>query len=169
MISIIAAIDINRGIGHKNSLLCHLPADLQYFKSMTLGKPIIMGRKTLESIGRALPGRQNIILTHGRLTVTGIEVCNPLEQALQLAASAPEVMIIGGESVFSAALPLADCVYVTFIHQEFEADAFFPTLDLDVWDCVSKVERPLDSKNAYDLTFCIYLRKNLKKVVDISF
>jgi dihydrofolate reductase len=168
MISLIAAVDVHRGIGNKNSLLCHLPADLQYFKSMTLGKPVIMGRKTLESIGRALPGRQNIVLTHGWSTFTGVDVCNSLEQALQLSASAPEVMIIGGESVFADALPLADCVYLTFINQEFEADAFFPELDPDVWDCIGKVDRPSDDKNAYSLTFCYYVRKNLQKVVDIS-
>ena len=166
MISLIAAVDMQGGIGKNNKLLCHLPADLQYFKAMTSGKTIIMGRKTLESIGRALPDRQNIVLSRNELSIPGVIGCHSLEQALKTAQSAKEIMIIGGESVFDAALPLAGRVYLTVIKHIFAADVFFPALDLDLWECISQVERPADDKNAYALTFSVYARKNFQKVVD---
>lgn len=155
-ISLIAAIDEHSGLGKDNQLLCHLPADLQHFKTLTLGKPIIMGRKTHESIGKALPGRLNIVLSKHISTIKDVTVVGSLQEALVLAKDAPEVMIIGGANLFVQALPFAQQVYLTLIHAKFEADVFFPELDKNTWHCKEAVERSRDEKNHYDLTFYRY-------------
>lgn len=155
-ISLIAAIDEHRGLGKDNQLLCHVPADLQHFKALTLGKPIIMGRKTHESIGKALPGRLNIVLSKHLSTVKDVTVVGSLQEALILVKDAPEVMIIGGANLFAEALPLAQEVYLTLIHAKFDADVFFPELDKNIWHCKEAVEKPRDEKNHYDLTFYRY-------------
>jgi dihydrofolate reductase len=163
-INLIVAIDENRGIGKHNQLLCHLPADLKHFKTMTLGKPVIMGRKTFDSIGKPLPGRVNIVLSKQALSIQGVTVVHSLEEALQLTKNADEVMIIGGAKIFQEALPLADGVYLTLIHHTFAADVFFPTLDEGAWSphllgCFLQ-----DDKNKHDMTFYYYERReNLKK------
>lgn len=158
-ISLIAAIDEHRGLGKQNQLLCHLPADLQHFKALTLGKPIIMGRKTYESIGKALPGRVNIVLSKHVSAIKDVTVVSSLPEALALVESTPEVMIIGGANLFAQALPLARQVYLTLIHAQFEADVFFPELDTNIWKCKEKAERARDEKNPYDLTFYVYQKQ----------
>ncbi len=158
MLSLIVALDDNRGIGNNNQLLCHLPADLNYFKEKTMGKPIIMGRRTHLSIGKALPGRLNIVLSQQGLTYDNVTMAKSLEQALALADDAPEVMIIGGAQLFAQALPFAQRIYMTRIHAKCQADVFFPELDEHVWPCVEAINRPKDEKNRYDLTFSIYER-----------
>ena len=158
MISLIVALDENRGIGNDNQLLCHLPADLNYFKQTTMGKPIIMGRRTHLSIGKPLPGRLNIVLSQQGLSYEGVTMAESLEQALALADGAPEVMIIGGGQLFAQALPFAQRIYMTRIHAKCQADVFFPKLDEHVWQCVEAINRPKDEKNTYDLTFCRYER-----------
>jgi dihydrofolate reductase len=139
-VSLIVAAAANNVIGCDNKLPWHLPQDLKYFKSRTLGKPIIMGRKTYESIGRPLPGRPNIVVTRNRSWVApGISAVTSLEEALTLAAhlvkglDIQEVMIIGGAEIYRAALPLADRVYLTRIDIPFEGDAWFPELDPADW------------------------------------
>lgn len=154
-ISLIAAVDELWGLGKDNHLLCHLPADLQYFKNQTLGKPIIMGRKTYDSIGRPLPNRSNIVLSTQPIIIAGVTVLHSLEQALEFTEKEPEIMIIGGAHLFAQALPLAQRVYLTRIHHQFHADVFFPKLD-DTWHCKKTIFHAQDEKNLYDISFDIY-------------
>ena len=126
-VSLIAAVARNGGIGRNNALLVHLPADLIHFKKTTLGAPILMGRKTWESIGRPLPGRRSIVVTgNPRFQAAGAETAPDLSSALARVADAPKVYVIGGAALFAAALPEADELVLTEIDADFEADAFFP-------------------------------------------
>jgi dihydrofolate reductase len=159
LLSLIAAIDKDRGLGKDNQLLCHLPADLRHFKALTLGKPIIMGRKTYLSIGKPLPGRLNIVLSHTLSDIPGVTVVDSLSKALELTADVPEVMIIGGAVLFKEALPLAHRIYLTLIHALLEADVHFPAIDKHHWECIEAVNRPSDEQNCYDLTFYTYQSK----------
>ncbi|KTD79395.1 dihydrofolate reductase [Legionella waltersii] len=156
IISLIAALDEAGGIGLNNQLLCHLPADLQYFKSTTMGKPIIMGRKTFESIGKPLPGRENIILSTTLNKISGALVIDSLDKALVCLQDAPEIMIIGGEKIYKQAITFANRLYITKIHHLFNADAFFPKIREDEWHCLRSEFRQHDEKNKYDLTFMLY-------------
>lgn len=151
-ISLIAAVDLNNGLGKNNQLLCHLPADLQHFKHITMGKPILMGRKTYLSIGRPLPGRRNIVLSHQLEPSAGIEIMDSFEEACQKVQE-PELMVIGGAGVFKDSLSLASTIYLTIIHHVFEADVFFPKLDDTAWqrEVLSIYHR--DENNPYDMTF----------------
>ncbi|MFC3909093.1 dihydrofolate reductase [Legionella dresdenensis] len=158
-ISLIAAVDENYGLGKNNQLLCHLPADLSYFKKNTLGKPVIMGRKTFQSIGRPLPGRHNIILSRTMVPATGISIAHSLSEAIVIAGNVEEVMIIGGAEIFQQALSLAEQIYLTVIHHKFEADTFFPPFNETGWQCIYKEEHAQDEKNHYNLTFYRYQRK----------
>ncbi len=157
IISLIAAIDEHRGLGKENKLLCHLPADLRHFKDLTIGKPVIMGRKTYESIGKALPGRLNIVLSKKHaFNLEDATVVNSLSQAIALTTDSPEVMIIGGAQLFQQALPIAQRAYLTLIHAQFDADVFFPELNEKQWHCSKSVSRMSDEKNKYDMTFYYY-------------
>jgi len=154
MISLIVAHDKNRVIGYENKMPWHLPGDLQYFKEMTMGKPIIMGRKTFESIGRPLPGRRNIVISRNeRYNADGIEVVSSLDEALQLTKDDVEVMIIGGEQIFRIALPLAQRLYITEIHNEFKGDTYFP--EYEGWQLVSCQDK-LTSNEGFTFQYCIY-------------
>ncbi|MCT6926239.1 dihydrofolate reductase [Metasolibacillus sp.] len=154
MISLIVAHDKNRVIGYKNEMPWHLPGDLKYFKEMTMGKPVIMGRKTFESIGKALPGRRNIVITRNAAYVAdNIEVVGSLEEALALVQDEPEIMVIGGEQIFKLALALADRLYITEIDYAFEGDTYFPAYE--GWQLVSERE-PVQAKEGYFFTYCIY-------------
>lgn len=156
-ISLIAAIDENRGLGYKNKLLCHLPVDLKNFKTITLGKPIVMGRKTFESIGKILPGRMNIVLSQQKMRIPGAIVVDSLQKALEFGQHEPEIIIIGGSSVFEQAINLAARIYLTLIHHQFIADSFFPELNL-IWHCNKSEMRKKNKKNPYDVTFFTYER-----------
>ncbi|MDP3561137.1 MAG: dihydrofolate reductase [Legionellaceae bacterium] len=158
IISLIVAMDENGGIGHKNQLLCHLPEDLKHFKKLTLGKPIIMGYKTFQSIGRPLPGRLNIVLTSQERTIDGVTIAHTMQQALNIAGAVPEVMIIGGSTLFLQYLDLAQQIYLTRIHHKFDADAFFPKLDSARWSTHELANKKHDEKNAYDMTFFLLKR-----------
>ncbi len=158
-ISLIVAVDEKGGIGFQNALLCHLPADLKHFKSITYGKPIIMGYRTFVSIGKPLPGRLNIVLTRQDRQIEGVEIVHSLQQALSLASSAAEVIIIGGANVFEESLPLANRIYLTKIHHHFEADAYFPELDLSTWRRERLGAHKKDEKNAFDMTFFQFERQ----------
>jgi dihydrofolate reductase len=158
-ISLIAAIDETGGLGFNNQLLCHLPADLQHFKAITMGKPIIMGRKTYESIGKPLPGRLNIVLSHSSLKIPGVLSVSSIEEALNYTKEYPEIMIIGGDRVFTETINLAKRLHITRIHHQFIADVFFPTINEQEWHCVLEEFRPRDEKNQYDITFYTYETK----------
>ncbi len=156
LISLISAMDRNRLIGCSNRLPWHLPADFAWFKQQTLGKPILMGRKTFDSIGRPLPGRANIVLTRDAdLHIDGVQCANSLGQAIEAAGDAPELMVIGGEGVYRLCLPLAQRLYITHVQGEFEGDAWFPAFGED-WGKVSSQWRGSDEKNAWDCEFAIY-------------
>lgn len=158
IISLIAIVDAQLGLGKDNGLLCHLPADLQHFKSLTLNKPIIMGRNTFESIGKPLPGRHNIVLTRQPMAIDGVSIANSLEEAFQIAGNENEVMVIGGASIYRQALALAQRIYLTRIHHLFDADVFFPLFEEKQWLLTTQVFRARDNLNSYDLTFCEYQR-----------
>ncbi|CAM3068521.1 dihydrofolate reductase [Legionella steigerwaltii] len=160
MISLIAAIDETGGLGLNNQLLCHLPADLQHFKSITMGKPIIMGRKTFASIGKPLPGRLNVVLSRSSPPIEGVVICDSLENALAQTKEFPEVMIIGGAELFAEAMNKANRLYITRIHHQFTADVFFPEIDISIWHCKEKQYREHDEKNKFNMTFYIYERNN---------
>ena len=155
-ISLIVAVDEQRGIGKNQQLLCHLPADLAFFKSQTFGKPMVMGRRTYESIGRPLPGRRSIVLTTQGLSIAGVDIVHTPEHALALCEADAEVMIIGGSSLYQLFLPLAQRIYMTMIHHSFDADVFFPELDPTLWTVTEEKKFAADEKNAYDLTFMCY-------------
>lgn len=152
-ISLIVAVDEQGGIGKGQDLLCHLPEDLAFFKQQTMGKPMIMGRKTYESIGRPLPGRQSIVLTTSFKDIPGVDIVATPEQALQLCASAREIMVIGGSSVYREFLPLAQRIYMTVIHHSFEADVYFPYFDPILWSRTILREFTANEKTKYNLTF----------------
>jgi len=139
-LSLIVAVSRNGVIGIDNHLPWHLPEDLKYFKSVTMGKPLIMGRKTYDSIGRPLPGRTNIVITRDpSWKAQGVEVAQSLETELQLGhsacevAGAEEIMVIGGEQIYRMTLPAADRLYLTQVDAEVEGDAFFPEVDFSQW------------------------------------
>jgi dihydrofolate reductase len=144
-ISLIVAVSRNGVIGIDNQLPWHLPEDLKYFKSVTMGKPIIMGRKTFDSIGRPLPGRTNIVITRDTSwQADGVEVAQSLVQAMTLGKLAcasgdvDEAMVIGGEQIYRMTLPVADRLYLTEVQAEVEGDAFFPAFDASDWHQVSE-------------------------------
>ena len=160
IVSIIAAMDRNRLIGSNNQLPWHLPADLGHFKQVTMGKPIIMGRKTYESIGRALPGRTNIVLTRSSdFNAEGVLTANTLEQALDYVSAEDEVMIIGGSAIYELTLPRADRLYLTYVENSFEGDAWFPDFDLEQWHIIASEEHSADEKNSSAYRFVTYARK----------
>lgn len=158
-ISIIVAISSNRVIGNRNALPWHLPADLKHFKSVTMGKPMIMGRKTWTSIGRPLPGRRSIVVTRDPLfRAEGCEIAHSLDAALKLAGPVDEVVVIGGAQVFREALPLADRIYLTVIDHVFQGDVYFPPVDATHWREVAREEFGSDPQNLYPYRFLTYER-----------
>ena len=144
----------NRVIGRDNALPWRLPADLQHFKATTMGKPVLMGRKTFDSIGRPLPGRVNLVLTRDvHWQAPGIVVAHSIEDALARASEAPEVAGIGGAEIFRLLLPLASRIHLTRIEADIPGDTFFPALDATQWIEVERQRRPADERNAYDMEF----------------
>jgi dihydrofolate reductase len=162
MISHIVAMDQNRVIGKENRLPWHLPADLAYFKKVTMGHAIIMGRKTFESIGRPLPGRENVIITRNQsFQAKGCTVIHSIEEVRQFAAKHnDEVFVIGGAELFRATFPFAERLYVTKIEASFSGDTFYPAFDESEWQLVSYTKGIKDEKNPYDYTFIVYERKH---------
>lgn len=158
-ISLIVAVDEEGGMGFNNALPWHLPADLAHFKKITLGKPVIMGRKTYESIGRPLPGRLNVVLSRHDSHIPGVTIARSFDEALLLTQDAPEVMVIGGAKIFELALPQASTLYLTQIYHVFKADVFFPDFDEVAWEIEDSTLRPADAKNVYDIRFCRFERR----------
>lgn len=157
ILSMIVAHANNRVIGKNNDMPWHLPADLAYFKKTTLGKPIVMGRKTYQSIGRPLPGRKNIVISRDEnFKVAGVEVVTSVEAALALVVEYEEVMVIGGGAIYQHCLASAQRLYITHIDADIDGDTYFPNYDLTVWKKVANDIRPSDEKNPYQLDFCVY-------------
>lgn len=161
MISLIVAMDQNRVIGKNNKLPWHLPADLQYFKKVTMGHPIVMGRKTFESIGRVLPGRENVIVTRNQeFKAEGCVVLHDIAQIKMFADNHDEeVFVIGGAEIFKEILPFTDRLYITEIHETFEGDTFFPEIDENEWDEISSNPGSVDEKNRFEHDFIILQKK----------
>ncbi len=161
MITIIAAIAKQNALGKDNQLIWHLPADLKRFKSITSGHPIIMGRKTFESLGRPLPNRTNIVITRNKdYSPKGAIVVHSLNEAIEKAQEIDEhIFIIGGATIYKKAIEIADVLDITKVHHSFEADVFFPEIDLKVWREVNHTSFKADEKNKYDYSFVRYERR----------
>lgn len=158
MISIIFAMGKNNAIGLNNKMPWQLPADLAYFKEVTAGRHVIMGRKTYESIGKALPNRTNIVITGNKnFSADGCTSVNSIEKARKL-VNGSEAFIIGGAEVYAAFLPIADKLYITVIDSDFEADTFFPEIDYAQWKLLSVRQGVKDEKNPYNYKFFVYER-----------
>jgi dihydrofolate reductase len=161
IISLIVAMDESRGIGLKAGLPWYLPADLKHFKSITMGHYLIMGRKTYETIGRPLPGRTMIVLTHNpEYQADGCIIAHSLESALELArlGGEEEVFVIGGGEIFAQALDRADKIYLTKVHATLTADVFFPKLSTTDWEETSSQQHPSDEKNPYPHSYKEFTR-----------
>jgi dihydrofolate reductase len=155
----IVATDLKNAIGFQNRLLWHLPADLKFFKQTTMGCPVIMGRKTYESIGRLLPGRKNIIVTrNSNYRVEGAEIHSSLMGAIAACADNEKVFIIGGSEIYRESMPYIREFYRTLVKHEFEGDAFFPSINLDIFRKVWEEHHTADEKNQFDYTFEKYER-----------
>lgn len=161
-INIIVAIAENNAIGYQEKLLYWLPNDLKRFKVLTTGHTIIMGRKTFSTFPHgALPNRRNIVLTrNSNLKIEGAECYHSLEEAIKQCSTETELFIIGGESVYKLAMPYADRLYITYIkHTPEHADAFFPTIDLNLWKEEKRETHPIDDKHPFSFSFIDYKRK----------
>jgi dihydrofolate reductase len=168
-ISLIAAVSSNNVIGFQNRLPWYLPEDLKYFKQLTIGKPILMGRKTFESIGRVLPGRINIVVTRNKqYQIQDCLVFSDIDDALQAFADYPEIMVIGGASFYQQMLPIADTLYLTVIDRVFDGDTHFPSFDISVWNEYSSRTCKQETDPYLSYTFKIYRKKNPELSSDSS-
>lgn len=162
-VSLIVAASLNHAIGKDNQLPWHLPADLKFFKTTTMGCPVVMGRKTFQSIGRTLPGRKNVVITRDPLFNADkqfdIELAPGLTQALDGLASEKEIFIIGGGEIFKQSMSLADNVYLTLVNTTLDGDVFFPEIDEAIFDLVWEEKHLSDEKNKFDYTFQKFVRK----------
>lgn len=160
IISAVVVVDQNNGIGNNNQLLVHFPADLKRFKSITTGHSIIMGRKTFESMGRALPNRRNIVVSRqAGTTLQGAEITNSIENAVALCESEQEVFIIGGAEIFKQALPLLSRIYLTRIHKGFEADTFFPEILSEQWKETEREDFGPQENTPFSYSFLTYQKR----------
>lgn len=153
MINLIAAVGTNLELGKNNKLIWHIPNDLKYFKDVTLNKTVVMGRKTYESIGRALPNRKNIVLSRQNIKIDNVEIVNDINKILRINE---DVFIIGGESIYKEFIPYADNIYLTEIEDSKEADSFFPQFDKNLYN------KEIIRKEAYnniEYSFTVYRRK----------
>lgn len=154
LVSIIVATDERGAIGRDGRLPWHLPDDLKRFKALTMGKPIVMGRKTWDSIGRPLPGRHNIVVSRRRdLEIPGATMAASLDAALAAAGDVPEICVVGGAEIYRLALPMTDVVHLTRVHAVVEADTFFPALEAAQWAVAAREERPADARNQHACSF----------------
>lgn len=159
-VSLIWAMSRNRVIGKDNWLPWDLPDELAYFRNTTTGKPVIMGRRTYESINRPMPGRLNIVMSRRGFAADGVTVVDDIDAALAAAATDPadECFVIGGAGVYVAALPHADRLHATFIDAEIEGDTFFPPFDFAGWETVESTHHPIDDRHAYAYDIHVYER-----------
>ncbi len=165
LISLIVAMAQNGVIGSDNSLPWRLPEDLRRFRAFTLGKPILMGRKTFESLGRPLPGRTNLVLTRDRgWFAPGVIVVHSVEEALSQSGSSDELVVIGGAQIYRLVLPVARRIYLTHVHADVPGDITFPEFDSTQWADVECSTHPADESHAYPLTFVTLERRNAPEV-----
>ncbi len=157
-ISLIVAAAENNAIGKDNALLWHLSADLKRFKALTTGHPVIMGRKTFESIGKPLPNRRNIVISRSVPAIEGCEVVVSVDEALALVKSGEEAFIIGGGSIYKALWDKADRLYLTSVKTALEGDTFIPEVKLDEWEEVKREDFDADEKNEFGYSFIDYVR-----------
>lgn len=159
-LSAVVVVDSDNGIGKENKLLVHFPADLKRFKAITSGNIVIMGRKTYESMGKALQNRRNIVITRQQdFKLDDAEVKHSLEEALAVVPSQEEVFIIGGAEIFRQSMPVLTKIYLTRIHKSFEADTFFPEIDKDKWQETEKTTFEGDEKNPFSYSFITYQKQ----------
>lgn len=159
-LTIIVAKAENNVIGNENQLIWHLPNDLKHFKNLTSGHPIIMGRKTFESIGKPLPNRTNIVITRNSYwNAEGVLIANSLDEAIEKAKEFDlEIFIIGGGNIYEQAMDLADVLVVTEVHHSFEGDTKFPEIDLNIWKEISREKFGKDEKHTFEYSFVLYER-----------
>lgn len=164
MIAIVVAAGENNVIGKDNQLIWRLPADLRHFKNLTMGHPMLMGRKTFEAIGRPLPGRTSLIITRQPdFEAEGCIVAHSVQEGIEKAKELDEhVSVIGGAEIYRQALPLTDTIYLTRLHHTFEGDTFFPELPATEWETVSEERHEPDDQNKYSYTFIELRRKKLE-------
>ena len=162
--SLVVAVARNGVIGRDNALPWRLPADLAHFKKVTMGHPVVMGRRTYESIGKPLPGRQNIVVTHNRgYSAPGCTVVGSLDEAWRAAGGADEVCIIGGTTLFEETLPIADVIHFTQVQADVEGDTFFPPFDRSEWQEREVARHGADERNAYPIRILELTRKRPAK------
>ena len=159
MISIIVAVAENGVIGDNNRLLWHISEDLRRFKRITTGHPVVMGRKTWESLGRPLPGRENVVVTRRELSFDGARTVHSLDEAYALFPPEEEVFVIGGAQIYGEALPAADRFYLTRVHRAYEGDTRFPEWDAAEWRLVGSESFPCGERYEYTFTLETYERK----------
>ncbi|QKJ30549.1 dihydrofolate reductase [Mucilaginibacter mali] len=159
IISAVVAIAENNAIGKNNQLLWHLPNDLKHFKRITSGHTVIMGRKTYDSVGRPLPNRRNIIITRQNIEIPGCEVVGSVDEAIALCAGEEEVFIVGGAEIYKLAMPQTDRIYLTIVHQSFNADAYFPQIDDNEWAETEREDHGTDEKHAIPYSFITLQRR----------
>ena len=136
MISVIVAVAENGTIGDKNTLLWHIKEDMKHFRTLTTGHPVVMGRKTYDSLGRPLPNRRNVVITRQEIAIEGCEIAHSLEEALSLFTPDEEVFVIGGAQIYAEAMPLADRFYLTVVEHPYEGDTAFPKWDREAWQLI---------------------------------
>ena len=159
-LSLIVAMDENRLIGSDNQLPWRLPADLAFFKRTTMGKPIIMGRKTYDSIGRPLPGRRNIVITRDpEFSAEGCEIVHTIEAALEGCSDHDELMLIGGATLYEQTLDQVSSMYITRIHHGFSGDTWFPEFDVSNWKIAEQQDFDADADNPFSYSFVKYVRE----------
>ncbi len=160
MITVIAAVAENNALGKDNQLLWHLPDDFKRFKNVTSGHYIIMGRKTFESFPKPLPNRTHVIISRQKkYTVENCIVVDSLQKAIAICPKDEELFIIGGGEIYTQSIEIADKLDITRVHHTFDADTFFPEIDLNTWELTSAEFHPKDEKHHFDFTFQTYLRK----------
>ena len=159
MISIIVAVAENGVIGDKNALLWHISEDLKHFKAVTTGHPVVMGRKTFESLGRPLPNRTNVVITRQNIEIPGCTVVHSLEEAVRLFPEDEEVFVTGGAQIYAEALPLADRFYLTRVRHSYEGDTRFPAWDESEWRAVSSESFPCGKDYPWPFVFELYERR----------
>jgi dihydrofolate reductase len=160
VITLIVAVADNGVIGRGNALPWHLPEDLKRFKRLTMGKPMIMGRRTFESIGKPLPGRLNIVVTRDtNYRRDGVEVVHGTDQALAVATDADEIMVIGGAELFRCFLPQAGRIHLTRVHGDFDGDVTWPALDTRQWEVIERERHDADIRHAHAMTFEVWEKR----------
>ena len=158
-VAIVVAMSENRVIGMRNALPWRLPADLRHFRRVTLGKTVLMGRKTFESIGHPLEGRKNIVVSRDpHFQAGGCLIAPSLDEALACAGG-DEIMVIGGASIYTQALPRTERIHLTLVHAQVEGDAFFPSIDEGEWLAITRTDHPADERNVFSYSFLTLERR----------